>query len=386
MTKIKSISESKKKICFVSTVPTSLIIFMRPHILMLSKYYDVTLIANGSNKDFIGILNDNIHFIPLRIDRKVKLLGDLSSLVNLFFIFYKEKFDVVHSLMPKSSILAMLAAFFSGVPHRIHTFTGQVWANKSGLKKFSLKTLDKIVANLSTNLLADSFSQRDFLVKERIVARKKIKVLANGSVSGVNLNRFKFDRNMRSTIRNKFNIASTSIVFLYLGRLNKDKGILDFAYAFSEIACSATEIHFMVVGKDEEGVDSDLIEILYNCKNQFHRIPFTNHPDEFMSASDIICLPSYREGFGSVLIESAAVGLPAIASNIYGINDAVVDGETGILHEPKNHTEIKRAIMTLSNNNKLRTSMAIKAKSRAQQYFSEKLVVNAMRDFYFELL
>jgi glycosyltransferase involved in cell wall biosynthesis len=353
---------------------------------MLSKYYDVTLIANGSNKDFIGILNDNIHFIPLRIDRKVKLLGDLSSLVNLFFIFYKERFDVVHSLMPKSSILAMLAAFFSGVPYRIHTFTGQVWANKNGFKKFTLKTFDRLVVYLSTNLLADSFSQRNFLIKERIVACKKIKVLANGSVSGVNLNRFKFDRNMRSTIRNKFNIASASIIFLYLGRLNKDKGILDFAYAFSEIALSLPELHFVVVGNDEEGINGDLIKILSNCKNQFHRIPFTNCPHEFMSASDIICLPSYREGFGSVLIEAAAVGLPAIASNIYGINDAVVDGETGILHEPKNHDEIKRAIITLTNNKKLRISMSIKAKLRAQQYFSEKLVVNAMRDFYFELL
>ena len=105
-----------------------------------------------------------------------------------------------------------------------------------------------------------------------------------------------------------------------------------------------------------------------------------------MSASDIICLPSYREGFGSVLIEAAAIGLPAIASNIYGISDAVVDGETGILHEPKNFKEIKKAIITLSSDKKIRASMSKKAKLRAQHYFSEKLVVNAMRDFYFELL
>lgn len=386
MAMIRSISKVKKKVCFVSAMPSSLTIFMRAHILMLSKFYDVTLISNGSKKHFFEILNDSIHFIPVPIDRKIKPLNDLTSFFMLLSIFRREKFDVVHSLMPKSSILAMLAAFFSGVPCRVHTFTGQVWANKNGIKKLALKSFDIIVANLSTHLLTDSFSQRDFLIKEKIVVCKKIKVLANGSICGVNLNHFKFDRNMRYTIRNKFNITSNSILFLYLGRLNKDKGILDFAYAFSELACSNPELHFMVVGTDEEGIDDDLIEILSNCKNQFHRIPFTNQPHEFMSASDIICLPSYREGFGSVLIEAAAIGLPAIASNIYGISDAVVDGETGILHEPKNFKEIKKAIITLSSDKKIRASMSKKAKLRAQHYFSEKLVVNAMRDFYFELL
>ena len=380
------IFEAKKKICFVSTVPTSLTIFMRAHILELSKYYDITLIANASKNDFLDMTNDSIHFIPLSIHREIKPLKDLFSLIYLFFIFYNEKFDVVHSLMPKTSILAMLAAFFSGVPMRIHTFTGQVWANKCGFKKITLKTLDKIVVILSTSLLADSFSQRDFLIKEKVVKRKKIKVLANGSISGVNLNRFKFDKNMRFKIRDKFNISNDSIVFLYLGRLNKDKGILDFACAFSEVANNMPEIHFMVVGKDEEGIDADLIKILFNCKKQFHRVPFTNMPNDFMCASDIICLPSYREGFGSVLIEAAAIGLPAIASNIYGISDAVVDRETGILHEPKNHKEIKQAILTLCNNKKLRASMSKKAKFRAQHYFSEKFVVKAMRDFYSELL
>lgn len=68
------------------------------------------------------------------------------SLFHLYRIFRKEQFDVVHSLMPKTGLLAMLAAFFVGVPHRIHTFTGQVWANKEGLARWGLKILDKIIA------------------------------------------------------------------------------------------------------------------------------------------------------------------------------------------------------------------------------------------------
>lgn len=376
----------RKKICIVATVPFPLTMFMKPHIAMLAEQYDVTLIANGAEQDFSSLLNENVRFIYVRIERKISLWRDMVALLQLYRIFRKEHFDVVHSLMPKTALLAMLAAFFFGVPYRIHTFTGQVWANKVGMARWGLKMLDKLIASCATGLLADSFSQRQYLISQYIVEKEKIVVLGNGSVCGVDVERFKPNLAVRHQIRTNLGIADNAIVYLFLGRLNKDKGIKDLAHAFAELAGNMPHAHLLVVGPDEGGMDMMLQLILAERSKQFHRVGFTNKPEDYMACADIFCLPSYREGFGSVLIEAAAVGVPAVASRIYGITDAVVDGETGILHQPKNIEELKVALLTLTNDASLREKMSKQAMARAYDFFSTDILVQAMRQYYQNLL
>ncbi len=376
----------RKKICIVSTATTPLVVFMRPHIAMLSKNYDVTLVASGSKNDFFGMLNKNVHFVSIPIKRKISLLYDFYSFFKLLFFFRKEEFVLVHSLMPKSSLLAMGAAFFACVPFRIHTFTGQVWATKIGFKRFFLKFIDKIVVKFSTDLLADSHSQREFLIRENVVNKDKILVLANGSISGVNLKRFFYNLKVRSSVRKKLSIPTNAKVLLFIGRLNNEKGILDLVTAFSQLANNFPNLYLLIVGDDESSIDVKVSKILYKLEKQYRRIAFTSQPENYMNASDIICLPSYREGFGSVLIEAASIGLPSIASNIYGIKDAVLDRKTGLLHEPKNILEIKMAIIELIGNNNLWKSMSKQASIRAKALFSEKVVVNAMKSYYGKFL
>ena len=377
---------NRQKICIVATLPLPLIMFMMPHITMLSKYYDVTLISNGSEQDFPNLFNENVQFISVDIARKVSLWLDILALFKLYKIFRSKRFVVVHSIMPKTALLAMLAAFVARVPNRIHTFTGQVWANKEGATLLVLKMLDRIVANCATGLITDSFSQRKFLITQHIVDKNKIVVLGNGSVCGVDTQRFNPNFTVGNEIRTKLGIPNNDIIYLFLGRLNKDKGILDLALAFTKLAINMPHVHLLVVGPDEEGMDVMLKSVLAKCLRQFHRIGFTNKPEDYMASANIFCLPSYREGFGSVLIEAASVGLPAVASRIYGITDAVVDGETGILHQPKNIEEIKRALLRLTIDTNLRQKMSKQAIVRAHKYFSSKIVVAAMHDYYQKLL
>ncbi|MDP3817999.1 MAG: glycosyltransferase, partial [Methylotenera sp.] len=330
--------------------------------------------------------NENVRFVPVNIARKISLWQDVVSLFHLYKIFRKEQFDVVHSLMPKTGLLAMFAAFFVGVPHRIHTFTGQVWANKEGLARWGLKTLDKLIAKCATDLLTDGFPQRLFLIEQHIVEENKIAVLGNGSTRGIEAERFKPNMAIRHQIRSNLGISDNAIVYLFLGRLNKDKGIQDLAHAFAGLAVNMPHVHLLVVGPDEGGMDSMLQSILEKCAGQYHRVGFTNKPEDYMACADIFCLPSYREGFPSVIIESAAVGVPAVASNIYGVVDAVVDGETGILHQPKSIEGIKQALLTLTNDAGLRAKMSKQAMTRAHTFFATDILVNAMRKYYQNLL
>ncbi len=199
------------------------------------------------------------------------------------------------------------------------------------------------------------------------------------------LERFRPDLIVRQEIRACLGIPDNAIVYLFLGRVNKDKGIYDLAYAFAELAGTLPCAHLLVVGPDEEDMDLTLQLILDKCPNQFHRVGFTDRPEDYMASADVICLPSYREGFGSVIIEAASVGLPAVASNICGLIDAVIDGETGVLHQPGDVDGIKRMLLMLTNDTDMRKKLSKKAMVRAHDLFSTDLVVNAMRQFYANL-
>lgn len=375
----------RKKVCIVATVPYALVMFMKPHIVMLAEQYDVTLIANGTEQELSALLSPNVQFIPVNFARKVQLWRDLTTLLKLYKIFRKQRFDIVHSLMPKTGLLAMLAAFFARIPYRIHTFTGQVWANKAGVSRTGLRWLDTITASCATGLLTDSLSQRQFLIGQHVVDNDKITVLANGSVCGVDIERFKPDSMVRHEIRAHLGIPADAIVYLFLGRVNKDKGVQDLASAFADLADMIPGAHLLVVGPDEEGMDLKLQHILAKCSDRFHRIGFTEKPENYMASADIFCLPSYREGFGSVIIEAASTGLPAIASNIYGLTDAIIDGETGVLHQPGDVAQIKQILLALTNGADNREKLSRKAMARAHDLFSKELVVRAMRQYYADL-
>lgn len=376
----------RKKICIVATVPFALVMFMKPHISMLAEQYNVTLVANSTGQDVSSLLGDHVQFIHVNIVRKIYPWRDAVVLFQLNRIFSKERFDVVHTITPKAGLLGMLAALLAGVPNRIHTFTGQVWANKVGMARWGLKILDRLIARCATSLLADSFSQCQFLIEQHVVEKDKIVVLGNGSVCGVDIERFKPNLSVRQQIRSNLSIPDNAIVYLFLGRLNKDKGIQDLAHAFADLASKMPHVHLLVVGPDEGGMDMMLQLILGNFSGQFHRVGFTDKPEDYMACADIFCLPSYREGFGSVIIEAAATGVPAVASNIYGLVDAVKNGETGILHQPKNIEEMELALLTLSNDDGLRKKMSRQAMARVHAFFTTDVVEDAMRKYYNNLL
>ncbi len=377
---------TKIKVCIVTTVPFALNVYMKPHIEMLSENYDVTLITSGAPEDVACLLGPNVRFINVKIERKVFFWKDLHSLWSLCKIFRQENFTIVHSLMPKTALLSMLAARLVGVPIRIHTFTGQVWVNRIGISRFFLKLFDKYIAVMATDLLADSFSQRQFLIDQKVMPAKKVSVLGHGSICGVDMNRFRADPERGRELRRSLGIPEDAVVCLFLGRLNRDKGLEDLALAFSLLAKKINNIHLLVVGPDECNMQSVLNVILSTLAMRFHRVDYTSHPEQYMACADLLCIPSYREGFGSVVIEAAAVGIPTVGSNIYGLSDAVIDGVTGLLHPPKDVTALALALETLVLDAQTRQLMGKKARDRVTLYFTSSVLKEAMRIYYKKLL
>jgi len=374
----------RRRICMVATVPFAFNVFMRSHIDLLKVDYDVTLVANGAADELEGLLGEHVTFVAMPIERKISLKEDVLALIKLWLFFRREKFDGVCSLLPKSGLLAMLAARFSGIPVRLNIFNGEVWANDRGFMRHLLKFTDRVIVACATHLLAVSPSQRDFLVQNRIVKVGKMGVVANGSITGVDENRFKPDAVERVRLRASHQIPPNAVVFLFLGRVNRDKGVLDLIRAFVRVAQTNASHHLLVVGPDEEGLDAELSKLADRFPERVHRVGFTDHPESYMAVGDVICLPSYREGFGMVLIEAAAAGLPAIASRIYGITDAVEEGVTGVLHQAGNANQIAEAMLLIGGDETMRRGMAEAARRRAIEEFSQTRVKRAFTSFYRE--
>ncbi|MBO9536947.1 glycosyltransferase family 4 protein [Herbaspirillum sp.] len=369
----------KTKMAIVATSEMTIKAFLREHIDALRRRHAVTVIVNTGEPGFLAALGmPDVRVIPVNIARQISPWKDLSVLSELVRIMFRERFDIVFSVTPKGGLLGMLSGFVARVPVRIHMFTGQVWATRSGMARRILKAADRLIARLATRLLVDSESQRLFLVEEKVVASARCRVLAEGSICGVDTERFRPDAGAREMIRRELGIAGEVPVVLFLGRLNRDKGVLDLAQAMADLsAAGRDDWHLLVVGPDEGGLRARMKEICAMAAERLHFVDYTDQPQKYMAAADIFCLPSYREGFGSVVIEAAAVGVPALASRIYGLTDAVDDGRTGLLFAAADVPDLARNLSRMLDDPALRQVMGENARQRAQTLFSSKAVTAA---------
>lgn len=376
---------TKAAICFVVSIPLAARAFLGGQIKALSAHYAVDLAVNlAAGPDALGEIPAHARVIAVPIQRQVRWLADLAALVKLFRLFRRERYAAVSSITPKAGLLALLAATAARVPLRIHVFTGQVWATRRGWRRWLLKGADRLMARLATHVLADSQSQRAFMADEGIAPAEKIRVLGAGSICGVDGERFRPDAARRAMVRRELNIPEAAVVFLFLGRLNRDKGVLDLASAFAALDHPAAVL--LVVGPDEANLREAMMARLDRAGERARFVGYTERPEDFMAAADVFCLPSYREGFGMVVIEAAACGAPAIASRIYGVTDAVEDGVTGLLHPPGDVATLRQAMALLAVDASRRAALGQAARERALRRFSAAAITAAWVDFYRQLL
>jgi glycosyltransferase involved in cell wall biosynthesis len=377
-----------KRIAFITSTPMSIKVFLEEHIKYLCKFYDITVITSYDKK-YINLLKNfpkNVRFKFININRNINLLFDLMAFFQLLFFLKSNKFDLVHSITPKAGFLSVITSRLSRVPNIFHTFTGQVWLSRKGFVRLFLIIVDYFIATLATRIIVDSHSQRKFLIKKKIITKKNSIVIGNGSLSGVDIRKFKRNNKIRVIFRRKLNFSKNNFVLLFIGRLNKDKGILDLANVFLNLFEKYNNLRLLFVGPDENNLKFEIKKILKNKKKFVKFFSFSNNPEYFMNASDLLVLPSYREGFGSVIIEASACGLPSVASNIYGIVDAIDDKNTGLLFKPGNVTDISNTISNLINNKSYRMRLGKNASVRARKLFNKKYLIILSKKLYESVL
>lgn len=375
----------RPRIALVTTTVLQVNFFLVPHLKALHEEFDVTLIVNNDFPDLLASLDLPVKLHFVNIQRKVSPVKDLLTLWQLILYFRQQKFDMVHSVNPKAGLLAMLAAWCVRTPVRAHIFQGEVWANKTGLWRFILRNLDRLVGFCATHLTVVSQSERQVLINEKIISESKSRVLANGSIGGVNLHRFRPKPEIRHGLRNQYGYSPDDVVFMYLGRLTREKGLEELENAFRTMATSHPQACLHLVGPDEDNILTFYAPLLKQYPGRVRILPFSSQPDVDLQLADVLMLPSHREGFGVVVIEAAAMGIPSIGSRIYGISDALVEGATGLMFSVRNHEDLAKAMVQMLDA-PTRELLGTNAQNRVVQEFDQELVLSAFVQYHRSLL
>lgn len=376
---------ARKKICFVVAIAGTAQSFLCDHIRALSEDYDVYLAGNIKDAKEVELL-DLTGWKLIDIERPISLGKDLKAVRQLSSYFRKMKFDAVHSVTPKAGLVCALAGFIARVPIRIHIFTGQVWATRKGAMRFMLKSLDWLIAKLNTHILVDGHSQKNFLIQQGVVCDTKAYVLGDGSISGVNMMRFNPSVDTRMVARKELGIASDKVVFVFMGRLNHDKGLHELLPAFNRLVETNKNAFLLLLGMDEENVAATFGQYDKLTKENFLYYGATREPQRMLQAGDVFVLPTYREGFGSSVIEAACLGLPTITSDAYGVLDASVPGETGLQCKVGDAESLYACMKELGGDAEMCKAFGKAGRKRVQEKFAGAVVVKHWKEYYDKFL
>ena len=364
------------RICRIATVP----FFVRHHLApqiraTVAAGHEVQVVTSPEQEGEEVSRLAGVRYEPIPIARRIAPLADLRSLIALWRHFRRERFDLVHSTTPKAGLLTAIAARLAGVPLRLHTFTGQAWKELHGPVRWVAKMSDRLIVRLNTRCYADSASQQRFLTEQGIGHDGDIVVLGPGSLSGVDLQ--KFDVGLRASgtaLRERLGIPPAAKVVTFIGRVTRDKGICELVAAFEHLRHEPAhrDLRLILVGPLEARLDPlppDVLETI--TRDPAIRVAgYCPEPEQYLAVTDVLCLPSYREGFGNAVIEAAAMGIPTVASRIPGPLDSIVDGETGLLVPPRDVPALAAALARVLDDDGLHARLGAAARRRAVEVFS----------------
>ena len=374
-----------KKVCFIASSHIGIASFHKTNFERISKEYAVYVIANFEDKTvFEGL--QIVDAFPVHIARRPTVIDNIKALIAMRRIFKQQRFDCFISQTSNASLLASIAGY-SVVPHRIRIFTGQLWANMHGLKRLFFQTIDRITVALNTDILVDGKPQRQYLVENGILSSGQGTVLANGSICGVDTTKFVPNERIRIKERDKIGVTDDTVVFTFMGRVNRDKGIFELLEAANRFFAEVDNAALVLIG-NMEGLTPSILTQYPNLRIGKNVIlyGFTKEPYNALQLSDVFCLPSYREGFGMSAIEAASLSLPVICSDTYGLQDSFVPKVTGLQCKVKDVESLYDCMKQLYQNKALRQELGANGRIRVIEKFNKELVSTAWLQYIQRIL
>ena len=389
----KRVPVDRLRLLHMTTVPTTLSFLEAQIQYAKSQGVEVHVISSPDDAlgEFGARLGVETHELPM--ERRITPGRDLLSLWKLGRTLRQLRPQIVHGHTPKGGLLSMLGAWWCGVPVRMYHIHGLPMVTATGLKRMLLCWSEKISCLLASQVYCVSKSVREVAVKEGLCRAEKIKVLLNGTINGIDaetiFNPDRFDANVRYDVRKAYNIPAEALVVGFAGRIVRDKGIIELAQAWKVLSKEFSNAHLVIIGPFEPQ-DPVPLEIEQQLRSD-ERVHLTGwiEPEqipEYFLAMDLLALPTYREGFGNVLLEASAMRLPIVVSRVPGCIDAVIDGKTGMLVPSHDATALAEALSIYLRDSALRNRHGLAGRDRVLRDFRPEDMSRAIYLEYVRLL
>lgn len=390
------------KLLRITTVPMSLEKLLEGQLEFMQNYFEITAIS--ADKERLEALGKTHGYSTYHIEmtRQITPWQDLKAVAKLYNYLKQEKPAIVHTHTPKAGIVGMLAAKLAGVPLRLHTVAGLPLMEATGFKCRILNSVEKLTYACATQVYPNSKGLYDFIVREKLASIEKMKIIGQGSSNGIDTAHFNpelYDSKQNEDLREKLNIKKDDFVFVFIGRLVRDKGINELVEAFRGLETRGKQsstphnlkpntCHLLLVGPLETELDPLLEETLLEIEQnpQIISMGYQDDVRPYLALSNALVFPSYREGFPNVVMQAGAMGLPAIVTDINGCNEIVEAEKNGIIIPSKNIKALQKAMAKLMQDNSLYKKLQQHARPMIVDRFQREDVWKALLNEYQTLL
>lgn len=332
----------KKKILIITTSIKTFNYILKDQPAFLNDYLKVC-IGSSNLKELKKYANSQgLDYFALPLKRGIAPFHDIMAIISLIFILIKQKPNILHSYTPKAGLICAISGFICRTPNRIHTFTGLIFPSRNGLLRRILSFADSLICFLNNQVLAEGAGVKSQLMQYNIT-KKSIGIIGNGNIAGCDTTFFNTNDNLNREVRSlktKFKINDQTISFIFVGRINEDKGIVELIHSFNEI--ESVNVRLIILGDiDSEKLKKYFLYSVDNNCNIFYE-SFKKDIRPFLQISDCLVLPSYREGFPNVLLQAGAMRLPCIVTDIPGSNEIIMNEVNGWLCEAKSVSQLQK--------------------------------------------
>lgn len=377
----------KKKLIRVTTIPLSLEKLLEGQMSFMNNYFEVTAVSSDKKKlEEVGD-KEKVSVFYLELTRKITILKDLKAVFNFYKFLKKEKPFIVHSHTPKAGLVSMLASKLAGVPNRLHTVAGLPLLEATGLKRIILNKVEWLTYICATKVYPNSFELKKIIIKENLAKEKKLKVIGYGSSNGINLEYFNSNKFLKEDItskKTKLNIKQEDFVYIFVGRIVKDKGINELVESFKKINKKYNNTKLLLVGPFENDLDpiSDKNQKEIKQNSNIIEVGYVEDVRPYFLMANVLVFPSYREGFPNVVMQAGAMGLPSIVSDINGCNEIIKNNINGIIVPVKNNTILQQSMEKLLLEKGLYLKLKENARVQIESKYDQKFIWNEILEEY----
>ncbi len=380
-----------KKVCMMTTVSAT----MKTFILEQAKYQqtrasgelEITLVCSP-DEAFAALVPETLRFVPIETTRGMSLSA-IKTIATLYRFFKKERFDMVHYITINVSFCASIAARLARVPVRLYSQWGLRFQGFTGLGRRLMLFVERTICRNSTFITTDSRDSLEICRALGIYSTQNSEVVWNGSPNGVDFAKFDVlqKARWRAAKRAELGVPESAFAFGYVGRITRDKGINELFSAARRILADYENAALIIIGpKDNaEPICEELFE-WSKAQPRIHYTGFTNEVEQYISTLDVSILPSYREGFGNVIIEAEAMQVPVIVTDISGARSAMRNGETGLLVAVKHVDALVAAMRRLYESPEERARMGQNGLAFVQGSFDQQVLYEKKLEVKYRLL